>query len=347
MAEPITVGVITDAAGAHLDAYLGGLSSCEGVEQVALADPTGSVFDQARTLLTARFPKIQTFRDYRVMLQTVRPKLALVTLEAYRAPEAIRQALEAGCHVLAEKPACVRTEDFESLVRLADAKHLHLMLALANRVAPPIKKARELVATGALGRLYGADFHTIADQTRLRRPEYQKSWFASRAQAGGGFLIWLGIHWLDLVPFISGDRIRQVCGFARNVGGQPIEVEDAAVLALQFDKGMVGTMHSGYYLDRGYHNHCKIWGSLGWLRCDLTSTEPLQWYSTQAGAPEGIQAMKYTRETNLYAPFVQAAVNSAREIEPPPVTGSEGLQVLQVVFALYRAAESHSVQTVA
>ena len=87
-----------------------------------------------------------------------------------------------------------------------------------------------------------------------------KSWFASRAQAGGGFLIWLGIHWLDLVPFISGDRIRQVCGFARNVGGQPIEVEDAAVLALQFDKGMVGTMHSGYYLDRGDHNHCKIWG---------------------------------------------------------------------------------------
>ena len=43
MAEPITVGVITDAAGAHLDAYLGGLSSCEGVEQVALADPTGGV----------------------------------------------------------------------------------------------------------------------------------------------------------------------------------------------------------------------------------------------------------------------------------------------------------------
>jgi len=168
MPGTIKVGVITDEAGAHLDAYLGGLSSCEGVEQVALADPTGAVFHKAHTLLTTRFSKVPTFRDHLVMLQTIRPTLALVTLEAYRAPEAIRQALESGCHVLAEKPACVRTEDFESLVRLADSKHLHLMLALANRVALPIKKARELVVAGALGQLYGADFHTIADQTRLR-----------------------------------------------------------------------------------------------------------------------------------------------------------------------------------
>lgn len=346
MAESITVGVITNASGPHLEAYLSALGSCQGVAQVALADPSGNLFAKARSILATRFRKLQTFHDHRVMLETMRPALALVTLEAFRAPEAIRQALDFGCHVMAEKPGCVRVEDFESLVRLADSKHLHLMLALANRVAPPIKKARELVTTGALGQLYGADFHTIADQTRLRRPEYQRSWFASKTQAGGGFLIWLGIHWLDLVPFISGHRILQVCGFSRNVGGQPIEVEDAAVLALQFEKGMVGTMHSGYYLDQGYHNHCKIWGSQGWLRCDLTSSEPLQWYSTRAGTPAHLQSMKYTRESNLYASFVQASVNCARGIEPPPVTGSEGLQVLKVVFALYRSNATRSVETV-
>jgi predicted dehydrogenase len=218
------------------------------------------------------------------------------------------------------------------------------MLALANRVAPPIQKARELVATGALGRLYGADFHTIADQTRLRQPGYRESWFASKAQAGGGYLLWLGIHWLDLVQLISGDRIRQVCGFAGNVGGQPIDVEDAAVLALLFEKGMHGTMHAGYYLDRGYQNHCKIWGEQGWLHCDLMSNEPLQWYSTQAGAPAGIQTMRHTRDSNGYARFVQAAVNCAAASAPPPVTGAEGLQVLKVVFALYRAAATGSVQ---
>ncbi|GIS60415.1 MAG: hypothetical protein CM1200mP2_26400 [Planctomycetaceae bacterium] len=48
----------------------------------------------------------------------------------------IRQALEAGCHVFAEKPACLNAGEFAKLVKLADTKHLHLMLALANRTNP-------------------------------------------------------------------------------------------------------------------------------------------------------------------------------------------------------------------
>lgn len=346
MAESIKVGIVTQAEGPHLEAYLRSLATCVGVDQVAMADPSGNSFDKARSILGGRFRDLRTFRDDREMLQTVRPQLSLVTLEAYRAPEAIQRALESGCHVLAEKPACVDPRDFQRLVRMADSKHLQLMLALANRVSPPIQKARELVAAGALGRLFGADFHTVADQTRLTRPEYQQSWFASKAKAGGGHLIWLGIHWLDLVEFISGERIQQVCGFARNVGGQPIEVEDAAVLALQFESGMVGTMHSGYYLDRGYQNHFVLWGSNGWLRCDLTLDVPLQWHSTRPGSPTGVQTFSYARPSNLYAAFVQAAVNCARGSEPPPVTGAEGLQALKVVFALYQAAQTKTVQTI-
>lgn len=344
MAEPIRVGVVMDASATHLEQYFDALNVCRGVSQVGLAESTGSVFEKARSF--APRLALKTYHDQRAMLDAVRPHLALVSLAAHRAPVAIGVALEAGCHVLAEKPACVRPEDFEPLVHLADSKRLHLMLALANRVAPAIQKARELVAAGALGRLYGADFHLIADQARLRQPAYRQSWFASKAQAGGGFLLWLGIHWIDLVQLISGDRIRQVCGFARNVGGQPFDVEDAAVLTLLFEKGMLGTMHAGYYLDRGYHNHCKIWGEQGWLQCDLMSDAPLQWYSTQAGAPTGVQIMRYAREANGYARFVQAAVNCAAGSAPPPVTGHEGLQALKVVFALYRAAETGSVQSV-
>jgi len=346
MAESITVGIVTQADGPHLEAYLSSLAACAGVDQVALADPSGKSFDKARSILREKLRVLRTFKDDREMLQSVRPKLSLVTLEADRAPEAIQRALESGCHVLAEKPACTDPRDFQRLVRVADSKHLHLMLALANRVAPPIQKARELVSAGTLGCLYGADFHTIADQTRLTRPEYQQSWFASKARAGGGHLIWLGIHWLDLVEFISGEHIQQVCGFTRNVGGQPIDVEDAAVLALQFDSGMVGTMHSGYYLDRGYQNHFVLWGSDGWLRCDLTLETPLQWHSTRPGSPTGVQTFSYARPANVYAAFVQAAVNCTRGSEPPPVTGAEGLQALKVVFALYRAAQTKTVQTI-
>lgn len=346
MAEQFKVGVITEPTGAHLELYMSSLADCEGVEQVAIADSTGQTFDKAKQILGQRFPNLRTFRNSQEMIREVSPQMALITLEAYHSPQSITMALEAGCHVLAEKPACVRAEDFQQLVEIADAKQRHLMLALANRIAPPVKKAQELVQSGFLGKLYGADLHLVADQTRLTKPDYQHSWFSFREKAGGGFLIWLGIHWLDLVQLITADRIQQVCGFARNVGGQPIPVEDAAVLALSFEKGMVGTLNCGYYLDRGYQSHLMIWGSLGWLRLHLVEGTPLEWYSTREAAPQGIQSLAYDPSARGYLPFVQASIDCVRGKERPPITGAEALHVLKVIWALYRAADTGRTQTV-
>lgn len=346
MAERIKIGVITEPTGAHLELYLRSLADCEGVEQVAIADSTGQTFDKAKHILGQRFPNLRTFRNSQEMIREVSPQMALITLEAYHSPQPIRIALESGCHVLTEKPACVRVEDFQQLVKIADAKQRHLMLALANRIAPPVKKAQELVHSGFLGKLYGADLHLVADQTRLTKPEYHRSWFAFKEKAGGGFLTWLGIHWLDLVQLITNDRIQQVCGFARNVGGQPIPVEDAAVLALSFQQGMVGTLNCGYYLDRGYQSHLMVWGSLGWLRLHLVEGTPLEWYSTRQGVPQGIQSFAYDPKARDYLPFVQASIDCVRGRERPPITGTEALHVLKVIGALYRAADTGQTQTV-
>jgi len=143
----------------------------------------------------------------------------LLTAEDARRLKAQTGTLEAGCHVVSEKPACVRTRDFEHLVEVAKKKRRHLMLVFANRLLPQVQKARELIQSGFLGDFYGTEIHTIADQTRLKSPEYQNSWYASKEKAGGGHLAWLGVHYLDLIRFITGLRIQQVCGFVGNVGG--------------------------------------------------------------------------------------------------------------------------------
>ena len=169
-----------------------------------------------------------------------------------------------------------------------------------------------------------------------------------KAKAGGGYLIWLGIHWIDLVEHISGDRIREVCGFARNVGGQPIEVEDAAVLAVMFEKGMVGTHHSGYYLDRGYQSLIAIWGSQGWLRgpFDVTQNVPLEWYSTRRGSPRGPDLFGDDQCRGRVPAVRPGRGRRCQRRGRAPITSAEGLHVLKVVFGLYRAAETGSVQKI-
>ena len=144
------------------------------------------------------------------------------------------------------------------------------MLAMHTRMSQAIQKARELIRRGYLGRPYSATMDWIADQTRLTRPEFHGLWVASKAKAGGGKLIYHGIHYLDVLQYLTGDRIDRVAALCENVGGQPIDVEDAAVVTFRMRGGWVGTLNAGYYLDRAKQNQIR---SLGVQRLDAPGAD--------------------------------------------------------------------------
>ena len=243
----IRVGIITQRGGPHLGIYLSSVAGCKGLAQVAVSDESGGELERARRALGKAFREVPTFRSHAKMIAELKPRLVIVALPAYLSPAPIRLALEAGCHVLTEKPACVRVEQFETLVKLARSKKVQWMLSLPSRVSPRSLRARQIIQQGFLGKLFAVNVLQVKDQARLTRPSYHKSWFASKDKAGGGHLIWLGIHTMDQIHFLTGDRVEKVTAFCRNVGGQPVEIEDAEALALQFKNGMVGTFHGGYY----------------------------------------------------------------------------------------------------
>jgi predicted dehydrogenase len=345
--SPIHVALIAEPSAAHVELYLYSLARCEGVAGISVAGDPGLNSSQLKLALGERFEQAAFYRSYADLVQKDRPDLALVTLEAHHSPEVIHELLKAKCHVLAEKPACICAEDLEPLVTLAASNNCHLMLSLAGRIVPPVLKAKELIDHGYLGKLYGIDVHFVADQARLRSAEYQRSWFSFRQRAGGGHLIWLGIHFLDLIQFVTGQQIRKVTGFTENVGGAPIEVEDAVALSLKLESGAVGTLQCGYYLDQGYQNQVRIWGSLGWLCFDRVSATPLEWYSTSPNAPSGVQTFSYSIPADTgYRPWVQTTIDAVRGLVPAPISGREGLQLLKTVFACYKACDTGVAQAV-
>ncbi len=336
MPEKIPVALLTHAGGAHVGAYLQALAASDPCSEVLLGDPDGRWEKEARRVLGDKLTTVT--RDYKPLLADGR--MALVTMEARLAPPVIDAALEAGCHVFAEKPACINPEDFARLVEQADGKHRHLMLALANRSNPEMVAARRLIASGQIGKLYGLEMHLIADQTRLTRPSYHKQWFAKKDRAGGGHLIWLGIHWLDLAMHVTGSAISEVAGFTANVGGQPIDIEESAAAAFRFENGTLGTVTSGYYLDEGYHSHIKIWGSAGWLHLEPMQDQPLRWYSTKGEQAGKVQTWSGSKEPRGYTPFVRDAVSACAKMTVPPINSADSLRALRTVFAVYSAAET-------
>ena len=342
--ENKSVAFITHAGGAHVELYLQSLAKAEEVGTVVVADADGKYVEPSRNALGAKMGKVYT--DYHELFANEKPRMALVSMEAKLAPPAIEAALDAGCHVMAEKPACVNAEDFAKLAAKAEEKKLYLMLALCNRVNPEVIEARRLMEAGEIGKVYGIEMHIVQDQTRLTSNAYQETWMSDKARAGGGHLTWLGIHWLDLGMYITGAKVEQVTGFAGNVGGQPINIEDSVAMSMKFDNGTFGTLTSGYYLDKGNQMHIKIWGSGGWLQINSEKDRTVEWYSAKSGQGEQIKSFADQTDFDPYVVFVRDAVRASLGVAPPPITTQESLRVLQAIHALYRAAESGETQRV-
>jgi UDP-N-acetyl-2-amino-2-deoxyglucuronate dehydrogenase len=334
------VALLTHADGPHLSAYIEAITHTEEISTAWLSDPTGATVASVTKGLGAKWGGV--YRSPRELFAAQKPALALVTMEAAVAPPAIDAALDAGCHVMAEKPACVREADFAALARKANEKKRNLMLALANRTDPVFVEARRIVTSGLIGKVYGMDMHTIADQTRLKSAAYQATWIAKKERSGGGHLIWLGIHWLDLAMYITGSKITQIAGFTGNVGGQPLDTEDSAAVAFRFANGAFGNLTSGYYIDRGKHLYIKIWGSNGWLEIHHAEDNPLVWVSGKS------EPRRYSPPTGLvaYTAYVTHVTRAALGQETPILSPDESLYVLKTIFAAYRAAETGQTQSV-
>ena len=343
--DQIDIGLIIEPGASHISGYLEVLAERKGVRSVAVAVSDKAMLENAKRQLGKRFHG-NGFLSAKQMLTKVRPKLTVVTMEGVNAPVTIRMALESGSHVLTEKPSCTKLEQFEALAKLAEKRKRHLMLAMATRSGPALKKARKLIAAGEIGKPYSVSMVWIADQTRLTSKAYHASWLSDPNRAGGGKLIYHGIHYLDVIQQLLGDPISEITGFTQNVGGQPIRVEDSAVVSFRFASGATGTHNTGYYLDRGKQSEIRIWGSHGWLRLAHLEGQPLEWYSIKPGAPRGIQTFKYTDTREMYHLFFQDAIDAIRENKPPPITTSESLRALRVVFAAYEAVSTGKTQQV-
>jgi predicted dehydrogenase len=338
------VGLLTHAGGAHIGAYLSALATAKDCNEVVLADPDDRWTDDARKQLGDKLTRTWNTPDE--LLAKEDPKLCLVSMEAKLAPPVIESALTAGSHVFSEKPACVSLDQFESLANLAESKHLHLMLAFANRMNPETQAARAKIRQGVIGDLYSIDMHIVADQTRLTQPAYHNTWYADKSRAGGGHLIWLGIHWLDLSMYLSGTAISEVTGAIATIGGQPIDSEDSAVATLRFSNGMLVTLNSGYYLDTSYHTQIRIWGSKGWINLDPFGEHVMTWYENTGPKAQQVQIFAGPREPRGYSPFVHRAVTSIATRTAPPITTQESLNALRTVFGIYSAAETGRVTSV-
>lgn len=344
------VAFITVADGPHTGNYLSTLPLMDGIDEVAVCDlQGGALFDRARDVLGERMGK--TYTDVAACLADGPYLFALISLDNQAVVPAIRASLEAGLHVFTEKTGGRSYAEFAPQERYAREHGLHIGMAYLNRFRPSVLDARKVIADGAIGRLYGFYVQSIATHARGRSPE--TNWTFSKELAGGGYLIWLGCHYLDLLRYVTSSEVTRVAAMTGVVSGLPLEVEDAAGMTLQLDDGAIGTANFGYYLDSGKPHGGKqsaitVWGELGWVRMypGEDNELPLEIYSTHPDySAVPYRSVSYGHRTvgkaygsALGLDFMNMFVDACRGTSSPPIDAGDAGAVLRILDATYESA---------
>ena len=357
MADQIRVALIIEPTGNHLNSQYGALKNPE-VGEVAILDPTGETLAAASEAVGDRVTA--TYTSPEQLFNEFKPAATLVTMEAWRMPHMIEASLDAGCHVWHEKPGFVDIDDYRRLYRKAQDSRLNLTIAYTTRQRPIVQQARQIVQEGLLGDLFACQAWFVADHDRTHDWEtLQGGWVFDKARAGGGNLTFLGCHYLDLMRYVTGDDFVSVSALTRVVGGEPLPVEDAAAVTLEFSKGMIGNLNCGYYTSKseygsGRHFGFLLWGRDGWLRFNPQGSrrgDPLEWMShtgVHAGAPHKSWTFDAEAATqNEYDLTTSAFFQACLDGTAPPLENEAGMWVNEAIQAAYRASETGQRQPVA
>ncbi len=338
--DVVKVGIIGTggiARGAHLPAY----QKVPNVEIVAVSD----VVEEATQSAAAQFNVPHVFTDFQKMLEMDEIDAVSVCTPNFMHAKASIAALEAGKHVLCEKPLALNAKEGQAMVDTAKRTGKKLMCGLNNRLRGDAQALKRFAEAGYLGDVYYA-----RAQALRRRGIPGWGVFIDKEKQGGGPLIDIGVHILDLALFIIGHpkpvavsgqtyvkfgHRKDVVGLMGQWDTKKFTVEDFAVGLVRFENGMTLTLESSFCANieqREIFNFTLLGDKGG---CQL---DPVKMFSevnktlidmTPVHLP---QVRTHEREIQLF-------IEAIREDKPVPIPAEEALMVTKILDGIYESSE--------
>ncbi len=345
--QPLRVGVVGlgFAGETHTNSY----QQIPGVEVVALA---GLEADKLAALgATYGIPHL--YDNYQELIARDDLDIVSVCVPNYlHAPIAIA-ALERGRHVLCEKPLARTGSEAAAIVEAARRANRVLHVAFNHRMRGDVQVLKQYIDAGKLGRIY----HAKASWMRRRGIPGLGSWFTSKEMAGGGPLIDLGVHVLDMALHLLGEPQVLTANAAtyaehgpRGVGGgsnpkfhvgSAFEVEDLATAFLRLADGGTLLLEASWatHSSAGDDFGVTLYGTDGGAEINVKNygwEDTLRIYTDVAGVPAEVRPQVRKGEGHLAV--VRNFIAAIRDGNWIAHSGVEGLRRAYIIDACYASA---------
>lgn len=320
----------------------------EGIIKAKNAQLTAVIdVDEKRTQEIADEYKVKGYSSEEALLNDQEVAAVYVATPVHLHCQQVIQAARAGKHVLCEKAMALTIEDCQEMIDVCRENKVRLGLGFMMRFHAYHQKARELVREGALGK-------PVLGRAQLScwYPDLEGAWRQDPELGGGGPLIDMGSHCIDLLEFIFDSRVKEVSCFADTlVHSYP--VEDSAAVLLRFDNGAQGIVDSCFSIpDASSKNRLELYGTRGSLLAEGTvgqgeAGELTAYLEKEDKGYDAQQGRTLSREeklasvpVNMYQAEIEHFSKCIQENKEPAISGEEGLWSQKVIRACYESSRT-------
>lgn len=341
---PERLGIAIVGTGHIANNHMRSFSRYERANVVAVYDVLG---DRAQEFATRwDIPNVSTSLDQ--VLSRDDAEAVVVSTPPFAHMQPTIASLEAGKHVLCEKPFALDPSEAERMTLTAERTGRYLAVCSARqRCGAAMRKAHQLAETGVLGDVY----HVRSSQFRLRgRPGIDilkdTHWFLDSKRAGGGALIDIGVYQLDVLLWLLGNpRVQSVLCTTRQGIGEPApapleqDVEDHAVVMFSCENGSSGILEITWSSNISGANALLVFGTRAGLRFGpLTYIRPGD-INVRQPVEERVLGVEDS-STQDFGDVSQQFVDAILAGRQPYTPAHDALEVTRVIHAAYESART-------
>jgi predicted dehydrogenase len=308
-------------------------SQLDNSELVGVADA-----DQEVANMVAERHGVLPYVDYQQMLKTEKPNAVSVAVPTALHERVVSDVLEAGAHVLVEKPIAATLEEGQRLIEKARSVDLQLMVGHIIRFNPATQLLKRKLQEGELGRIYQIVSRRVGP-------------FPARIR-DVGVIVDLAPHDLDVMRFLTGMNPKRV--YAEVERRIHTDHEDLFTGIVRFPDGIVGLLEINW-LTPNKVRETLVLGERGMFRIDDLTQDLYFYENAQAegelwrdiriikGVSEGRMIRYAVRRQEPLKAELQAFISAIVNGDSVPVTGEDGLAALRLALALVESGRQHKI----
>lgn len=292
---------------------------------------------------------VHQYTDYKVMLKEEKLDLIAIATESGKHAQIALDCIEAGCHIIVEKPITLSLEEADLIILKAREKNVKVCACHQNRFNKSIQKIRESVEEGRFGRL----FHGAAHIRWNRAEDYYKQapWRGTWEQDGGALMNQC-IHNIDLLRWMMGGEISEVMGMTDNLNHDFMKTEDLGLAIIKFTNGSYGLIEGTTNVyPTNLEETLYIFGEKGTVKVGGKSVNIIEeWnFADKKDNPEEVKEEFHENPPTVYGfghkPLYADVIDAITNDREPYVTAKDGRDALELVLAIYKSSrDSQSVK---